>query len=87
MSYSVLSPSGLRVPVKAGESDWDDNEIYNIGRLNSALLKVTGMLDTTGTPTNGEVPRYNSGTGLFEFVAPKYVGRAVTTTTTTTTTT
>lgn len=78
-----LSPSGLRKIDSNDGSTWPTHIAYNLGLLNSSLLFVSGMGDSTiSSPQNEDGLMWDSG-------LQRYVNRpqSYTTTTTTTTTT
>jgi hypothetical protein len=87
-----LSPSGLRYVDESASgdlTDWGTSVLeYNINRLDSTLLKVSGMGDVTLTSLQDEQAlRWNSSLQEYENADQGATTTTTTTSTTTTTTT
>ena len=87
MSYTQLSPSGLRFSAP-GDTDWNSQNSYNWTRLNDTLLKLSALLDVEDAGlADGDILRYSSSSSKWECEASPGGYRELITTTTTTTTT
>ena len=67
---TTLTPSGLKT-TDPGEADWYAEHDDNFQRLNDILLKLAALFDVDVTGlSDGDILRYNSGTGKWEPEAP-----------------
>ena len=84
MTYSTLSPSGLRY--SSDHATWNvDVLIYNLTRLNDTLLKLSALadVDVSGL-SDGNVLSYSTSTSKWTPDVGPESGRWLSTTTTTT---
>jgi len=88
MAYTTKTTTGLRVTTAYGASDWVSVHNYNMERLNSTLLKLSGLVDVDVSGLSaGMILVYSASAGKFVARNPPRGSLVVMVTTTSTTTT